>query len=557
MDLKVETKRTNEGSHHSSDTVSSKDTSSSSKIRFDNLAFRITYFDVIIVVVGVIFAAMCLAGGLIGYFTIKRDYLARGKTEFNSASENAVASINQNLKSVTNDLLMLRTMFELFDNPHPYKQITPFIGSLSSTDLNGDGVLDLPPYVAAYFYVHVVDNATSYLSHVRQWGDEYANLTYITGMAGAEPDIDRPYYYVVDYYIPLYLKAVGFNYGSDELRNRTLTYVLSRNETYVSDLIVLLSDAGKYNGIIVYVPVNKNNTVVGVACASFRLTTLLKSSSDLGHEQGMAVIDTTIDNTVLTVITNGFNDHKSSDSYTYTEVQDLLKASTYSTSNQTITLYNRKYQIIYFTRSVPYNYLNIIPLIVCAFVFLIGIVLLILVSVYRRAVVVKKVQELTRNRVEVLEAHRAKLSLLLKKSVKSEAKSRSIINSIPDLVVVINRLGVILQCNNSFDRTYTFSEQEWSNGIRIQSLLPELDDKFYECVNFKESIHTNAVTRDYTKFEVEVKIASMLDDPGVSEPHSPMSATDMKTAVKMNKIDGHNEEDESYVLIIRKIESVN
>ncbi|KAL0488507.1 hypothetical protein AKO1_008755 [Acrasis kona] len=462
-------------------------------------------------------------------------------------AKSAVAGLNENLKAAGDDLIILQTSLSVFEDVGPYQHFKPLISSLSSTNLTGT-VLALSKYTSAYFYIDIVeyDNVTNYLSKMRSWGGAYSNITYISGSEG-RPDIQRPNYFVLSMYEPGSL-SISLNYGVYPTRNESLMITLANNKIYVADPVMLIVD--QVMGILVYAPVIKNNKTVGFIGGSFRVTKLLESSALLDPGQGLALIDPQVNNTVLTVLTDGIETQKGAENYTYIDVQELLANSKFHSSDNEVVFYNRRYQVVYFTTVFKDNYFQIIPPVVASFVFLVGIAILIFSCAYRRMVVVKRVQEVTKSRIDVLENHRSKLSSLLKKSIKSETKARTIINAIPDLVVVINNIGKILQSNNSFDHVYSYNEQEWENGILIQTLLPELAPNFYEGMNDSNIVRTNALSRDGTKFFVDVKVSAVVDSD--QNPTSATTPKEPSTSFRFPKDSGGDEEDECYVLVISR-----
>ncbi|KAL0482888.1 geranylgeranyl diphosphate synthase [Acrasis kona] len=529
-----------------SDTQSSKDSTSKNYLerQYKNLS-KITFADWVFVLVGIVFLVLCLTGGLTGFFVMKNDQLIQDNDNFQRGALDITFELNKNMDEITSDLLMIRTMLSLFDGVTFYKQFLPFTSSLSSvTYSNGD--VELKDYIKSYNYIQIVDNnnLTNYFSTIRSWGGLYSNISNVKEFgATGKLDVVRSEYFLVTLYLPLN-GNISTNLGSNPLRNRTLQAARASKQIIVSDKVTIAGVVGDASGVITYAPVVKNNVTVGFISSSMLLKNLMNASTTLDNQQGLAMLDDK--NNVMTIFTNGIKIGKEDGNYTFSDVEALLSQSMFRSPYHSITLYNKQYKIICFSTARSSSYYKAIPLCVCLVVLLIIEVGLVSVCGYRRVVVVKRMQDVTRDRVGVLENHRTKLSSLLKKSVKSEAKSRSIINSIPDIVVVVNMVGKILQSNKNFDKLFEFNEQEWTAGVMLSSILVELDPMFFESADDK-LVNTFMKTKDVDKIGVQVKVSSIIDD-SLLDAATP---TIMKNVtLKYQKHEDSEGDQESYVIII-------
>jgi PAS domain S-box-containing protein len=88
-------------------------------------------------------------------------------------------------------------------------------------------------------------------------------------------------YFPVYYIEPLYRNsaALGFDLGSNESRNRTLSRAAATRNAVATPAIRLVQDRSQSLGFVVYLPVYKTGLLVGYASAVFSVEELLKSSS--------------------------------------------------------------------------------------------------------------------------------------------------------------------------------------------------------------------------------------------------------------------------------------
>ncbi|KAL0488452.1 hypothetical protein AKO1_015630 [Acrasis kona] len=466
------------------------------------------------------------------------------RAQFADESQDFQTTINANIKRVTNDLIVLQTAFQVFGSMNYYTKFVPLVGSLASMGRFANGSFAMPDFLSVLAYLEVVpyNNTAAYLSTIQSYGGYFADVKNITTASGSEIDIVRPYYYAISLKYPPD-NIIGRNAGTDPIRNESLTNAYNTQTLQVSNKTVFLGNTPQ-SGVVVFAPVVRGNVTVGFVSASFYLSKLLQVTFPLTSQHGIVMLDS--DNTVMAVSTKDLplcTDN--CESIIYNDIRSYLENVIYDDSI-TVKLYNKKYKLIYITNAVYEDNLKIVPLCVCLIVMLVAEILLVLVYGYRRVIVAKRVQDLTKQRVEVLEAHRSKLASLLKKSVKSESKSRSIINSIPDLVIVIDRSGKIMQTNNSFDNIFSYNEQEWNLGVNISTILVDSSPNFYETTPEDTVIETNITLRDYTTKKAEVKVASINGDEVETTPITPFP---MEKSLQIQK--QGDEDDEAYVILIR------
>ncbi|KAL0488451.1 sensor protein FixL [Acrasis kona] len=533
---------------HSTDSISSKEcssTSSGGKLdRQIKLINKLTPIDGVFAAVAILILVLCLVGGLTGYFVMQTNFKNSARAQFADESQDFQTTINANIKRVTNDLIVLQTAFKLFDDIDYNTRFVPLVSSLASVVKFDNGSFIMPEYCSFLTYIQVVpfSNQSTYLSTIQSWGGPFANVKSIDTASGSGPDIVRPNYYAITLKYPLD-DTIGRNSASDPVRNETLTNAYNTHTIQVSNNTLFLGET-QLSGVIVFAPVVRGNVTIGFVSAGFYLSKLLQVSFPLDAKNAIVMLDS--DNTVMAVTTR---DHslctKNCDNISYKDVRNYLSNVMYNDSI-TVELYNKKYKLIYVSNTVYEDNLKIVPLCSCLIVMLAAEIMLVLVYGYRRVIVAKRVQDLTKQRVEVLEAHRSKLASLLKKSVKSESKSRSIINSIPDLVIVIDRSGKIMQTNNSFDNIFSYNEQEWNLGVNISTILVDSSPNFYETTSEDTVIETNITLRDYTTKKAEVKVASINGDEVETTPITPFP---MEKSMQIQK--QGDEDDEAYVILIR------
>ncbi|KAL0478661.1 2 TM domain-containing transmembrane protein [Acrasis kona] len=536
----------------SSDTQSSGKTHNNILSKQNKKIAKPTLVDYILLIIGILVLVLCLAGGLTGYFVMQSHDDKEAAIAFQQTAAAVVSAVNTNIKLATNDLLVLRNMMTVFDDIKYYTQFLPTVLSMASVSvINGSVVL--PSFISAYAYIQIVkyDDLTNFTNMIHSWGGDYSNLAVPRNSNNnTQMDVVRPEYFLVAQNIPFPLLS-AINVGASPGRNITLNTVRSTGAISVTTKVSIIGVPGQ-SGTLVYAPVIKNNVTVGFVGTSLVTTNLLKSSSSLGLNEGLVMFD--LDGSVMAVVTNGFNIPKIGDDYSLDEVQSFINNVPLSNGENNVTLYNRRFKIVYFHTEKTVNYLKIVPLGVCLFVALLTICILVFISFYRRFVVSKRIQEVTRNRIEVLENHRAKLSSLLKKSIKSEAKASGIINAIRDIVVVIDISGRIMQSNKSFDKLFEFSEREWSEGVLLSSIIKDLPPLFFADAK-DEDIKTKLTLRDESSFEVEIMVSSLSIEDFTKKEALPEPAipTPNNQTTKNQRFEFAESGEESYVILIRRL----
>ncbi|KAL0480860.1 TMPRSS11B [Acrasis kona] len=528
------------------DTSSTDSGQSSTREFVKRLKFGVSIADFVLIVLGVLAIVMCLVGGLTGYFVMEKIDVQNGVQEFMNRAKTISDNINNDIADITNDLLLLQKLMTVFQNVDFYNQFLPFSATMSTVPYI-NGTVKLPDYMLSYAYIQVVpyDNLTSYFDTLQSWGGTYRNVSYVKAFGSTVPDVKRSEYFLITLYIPERGNA-GTNLASLQSRNDSFVEARAKREIVVTDKLYQNGVRGDASGVSVYAPVIRNNVTIGFVQSAIIMKALLKSSSAssyLSGDQSIALIEDT--GTIMTILTNNEQVNKPNGNYSQSDVDMLVSQSALSDSNNQISVYNRKYKMIVVSSVMPVQYLKVIPLALCLFTMLVIEALLVFAYCYRKVVVVNKIQELTKARVELLENHRAKLSNLLKTSIRSEAKSRGIINSIPDPVVVINATGLIVQSNNSFDALFAETENA---EVLLSSILVDLDPNFFVSMQQGEVMKTNASLKNGTKMQVEVKVSNIVDDKREGSPNSSTPSKSPHIQL-VSSID----EEESYVVIIREI----
>ncbi|KAL0482700.1 hypothetical protein AKO1_014387 [Acrasis kona] len=461
-------------------------------------------------------------------------------TNYEQRAKTMATTINYNMANALENYLIVHEMLSIFGSVNHYTRFAPFAENLFGIT---DGSTELPSYISFIINIDIVNHQDlpSYSSNVRSWGGSYQNFSGVYSFGSRTLDVIREKYYIQSQTIPSSVISVGTNYGSFSYLNTTISTAIRTNCATTTMKLNFPNATGGGIGVMVFKPIYQQDEPVGVLAAGIETSQLLKASTTLRDGEGVAIFDASKALLGATTSSSGVNIIHSSG----TEVQNLISRAAIRNSNYNCSFMNNTWQVVFFSStSSSTNMTKLIPLVLCILFMIAAEIVLVFVYGYRRIILAKRAQDKARNRVEVLEVHRAKLGELLKKSVKSEEKARSIINSIPDLVISITKGGKIIQSNNSFDSNFTYSEKEWLDGININTILAELDDGFFLAQQHNTVVDTCAYLRNGEKISVEVKVAAM------SANSCSVAAVNDDNQSPRDSFD--DTDDEAYLILIRR-----
>ncbi|KAL0479931.1 rlmN [Acrasis kona] len=463
---------------------------------------------------------------------------------FRLRAQTVASSIDSNMRTSISNFLTLHSMLSLFGSVSYYDKFLPFTTGLFA-DTNGV----LPKFMIFLVNLDIVKDSElpAYKNKLQNWGGMYRNFNNVTRYdpeGKVVNDIVRDEYYLVSQVLPS--GVPGSNFGSEKYLNETIQQAIRTNTDVVSSRLPLVAEGPIYFGVVLFKPVTFEGKVISVLTAGFDTLALIQASSPLLPNEGVAIYDGT--GAYLGSVTNRYC---GGSDFNEAQIENAIKDAKIVDYTHNVTLRNTSWKVVFFSCHLAQSDDKVIPLVACLLSGIFAQIVLVLIYGYRKIIIATRAQQLTRQRVEVLEVHRFKLASLLKKSVRSEEKSRGIINSIPDLVIVINDKGKMMQCNNSFDNYFAYTEKEWKEGIYIQSILVDLQSEFYSSMQPSVSINTNALLRDGQKMNVDVKVASMGDktEEETGTPNSPAPST--KFILEEQQV----EEEEAFVILMRTSES--
>ncbi|KAL0485985.1 hypothetical protein AKO1_012277 [Acrasis kona] len=518
-----------------------------------------TVVDFILLVVGLVIFFLSLAGALAGFFVLQGIDEQRAIADFKDKAAKETIVVSNNINAITTNVNTIQTLLQIYGSVNFYDVYKPFVASLSSSSLNGSEI-KLPSWVAFYENLDYVPgaNASQYVDQHRAWGGVYSNFNNIIPFNlnnSRVPDVYRDYYWVCNQYLPDNEAVIGTNLGAEPTRNQTLLEVYQSGIPASTAKLTFSKAVGGGVGVTIYAPVIRNNKTISIQAAAFRIHELLRQVTSLNAGEGIALYDANDTMNYMSVVTSGYpglEGRNDVDLKDY-EVKSMINGAALHESDNYLVFYNRHWNVVFFSYNKSVSYIKIIPLCVILFIMLLAEITLLVMFAYRKISSAKKIQELTKSRVEILEVHRSKLNTLLKQSIRSETKARSIINSLSDLVVVISGRGRIIQCNNSFEKVFSFSNEEFEAGVLIKNIFVNLRDNFYESVGPNDVITTEAKLSDRSMIIVEIKVSNMVNDE--MNPQTPIATPvatpnlDASTSFQMTK----DEDEESYVLLMRKI----
>jgi CHASE1-domain containing sensor protein len=314
---------------------------------------------------------------------------------------------------------------------------------------------------------------------------------YVTKMRGAGPDFvnftinnrdennrlfeapSAPEYYVIEHVAPLATNRVSLGYNC--LSSPLDIPVINRiHETGVDGATAKFKLVQGVYGIIYFSPIySLDRKFIGLANSILYIDQLFKIAqmvsgtylTMIGFDRNVSAV-----NDEASFMYSTSNDGKDG----FAEAQQLIANSPYTTNGE-VLVGGRTWSVT-FVPSAQYifDYRGWEKWISLFSSLVIAIILMLIISIIIKRMQHKaRVHQLNRERVDTLRQYLDQIS-------SQEQQMRSTLDAIPDLIIVIDSQGKILQTNASFDRIFTnMTENKLREGVYVTSLLCELPPKFF------------------------------------------------------------------------------
>jgi PAS domain-containing protein len=145
--------------------------------------------------------------------------------------------------------------------------------------------------------------------------------------------------------------------------------------------------------------------------------------------------------------------------------------------------------------------------------------------------------------------------LLLDRLVRQEAKARATVDAVPDFVLIINKVGRVLQTNRNFDHLFGYSDVMLQQGLNTGLIFTALESSFFKnpiyCSTDDEEtyIQTLGSTNSGKDIEIMMVVKSLL---GVTVKQIGSDIMSLATEAPDAK-DNNAEEEEAYTIIGRAV----
>lgn len=279
---------------------------------------------------------------------------------------------------------------------------------------------------------------------------------------------------------------------------------------------------------------NNPSKATGIVGAAIKLGILIHSSIDnLLTSVIISIVDantTNIDNALL------YNSMGSN--ITGTQNEEIINSSPFSTQ-QTIQFADRLWNVTFMPtptflaqHSTIIKWVGTIVSIIVCIILLSGCVLLLFM---------KRMNNLRQSRqrgvmqIGKLKENQNSLRILLQRITQQERRARSIIDAIPDFVLVLNGEGQIVHSNVTFDLTFGYGSADTGKGLFIGTVFPELPFKFYMNAD-NQVMKSNARKASDERIFVELTVRKL------------HSVSDNQSENLASSVGGENEE-EAFIII--------
>jgi PAS domain-containing protein len=201
---------------------------------------------------------------------------------------------------------------------------------------------------------------------------------------------------------------------------------------------------------------------------------------------------------------------------------DALIADSWFTSSMDFDYIDRKYKVIFIpTDDFIYMYISPEKWIAVASGLVLSLLLIVMMIIWffigriirHRKVRIAFMEQLRRmdaEKVTLLETNKVKLQKLLNRIGDQERKTRLIINTIPDFIIVLDQNGRILHSNTSFEKTFGVTQDDFSKGMDVCRVFPQLDKSFY--LNDCTRLETTMMSKLRLEMTVMLTVRSLRTD---------------------------------------------
>ncbi|KAL0477536.1 regulator of G-protein signaling [Acrasis kona] len=117
--------------------------------------------------------------------------------------------------------------------------------------------------------------------------------------------------------------------------------------------------------------------------------------------------------------------------------------------------------------------------------------------------------KLDKERMLTAQKYQDNIQAMMNRISDADARIATVINAIPDFVIVINNSGCIVMANASFSRQFGTTSNDYDKHLNISMFFPDLEESFYVKLSESTSINTSAKTRFNSIVPVQVIVRTL------------------------------------------------
>jgi PAS domain S-box-containing protein len=533
-------KRGSSGKRTSASAVSVEDPTDKSETNTESHFLQPTRHDILPMVLAVFAVALGLTAGLVSFFLLQNQEKITARDSLRATLKGVGNALNSAIQDVTGTILSTASLFQVSKTPITLDQFEPYLMA------NGA----IPKFYATFTFSRTVplSNSDALVQEMRASG--YPNFT-ITGRDANNKIIPPPIVpirCVITQAVPLALmdSILGYDFCTDPTKNESAYAAYYSGKPALSGATTLITRPNAVAVIIVTSIYNQTKTAfpIGMVRGTLILADLIQETVGRiidGYDISLYDLNATGDNFMYTT---GKSENKT---MTSKQNADMVSTAEYTLS-QNITFADRlfKVEIVprddYFVRfNTPSKYIALVISLVIMGLLLIGCLFL---YFGRKLHIAKKRRAQANVQIDLLKTNQSALRTLLDRIATQESKTRAVINSLPDIVCVINPNGKILQTNTAFDTEFPYSQQEMEKGVYTWDIFTELSSDFFRVV---KEIETTASRRFGDMFEVSVRVSDLKGNQGGSSASNEPKPSTNASSLHLE------EQDEAYVIIAKNI----
>jgi PAS domain-containing protein len=526
--------------------VSIDDPTDNSETNTDSYFFQPTRHDILPIVFAVVAVALGLLAGLLSFFLLQNTEKQTARTTLQTTLTKVEKELNSAIEDVTSTIYNNAAFFQVSKTPITlYDQFEPYVMSAGS----------FPKFYTVLTFARTIRLADSDAFTQEMRASGYPNFT-ITGRdennnrIEPEPVAVRC---VVTQSVPVSSldNLLGYDICTDATKNQSAYNAFYGGKPSLTGATRSVTRLGSVSVIIAMSIYNGS-----------------KTAFPLGLVRGTIVLGDLIQETIGSIL-DGFDIslddmNATSDHFLYTtgtiknvtmtseQNAEMIAAAPYTFSTN-ISFADRIFSVTivprdeYFMRFDQANkYIALVISLVIMGVLLIGCVFL---YFGRKLLIAKKKRAQANVQIDLLKTNQTALRTLLDRIASQESKTRAVINSLPDIVFVINPTGKILQTNTAFDNEFPYSQQEMEKGVYTWDIFTELASDFFRVADDTKEINTTAARRFGDIIDVVVRVSDL---KGKQEGSSASASNELKPSTGMTSLQLVDLE-EAFVIIAKNV----